>query len=98
MAWWKTAKPGDPVVCVNAAPTKQLVNGRVYRFIRVKSVDTPNVYTGKKSTGVLVEGASPTRAGSFDAERFRPAQSTDLPEELTQLLDQPVSEDMKVGA
>lgn len=105
MAWWKTAKPGDPVVCVDAywePDYSPLIEGRVYRFQKVVQMfGHDGVYHGvveEDPIDIFVLGAENPECGGFHPNRFRPAQAADLPEELTQLLDQPVSDELKERA
>lgn len=105
MAWWDHAQPGDPVVCVDATdydfeyrpeigdPVWPLKQGAVYRFGRIVFDETPVLFGkvwGSNVSLLLIDIPNPFMFhGGFAPERFRPAQSTDLPESLRKCLDAP---------
>ena len=106
MAWWKHAEVGMPVVALRSlknASGASISRGHTYIIREVVIVPICDVNAGR--VGLRLQGltCAKDRHGNetgFLASNFRPAQSTDLREELTQLLDQPVSEQttLKVGA
>lgn len=99
MSWWKTAKPGDKVVCVEPrvfdclgrlSSTKSgLIEGNVYEIKRIFESSGNNPLRGCKTTFVL-DGVSPpeeweTNVGGYAAIRFRPVQTRSTEAGMTTL-------------
>jgi hypothetical protein len=96
MAWWKTAKPGDPVVCVDDIwedGLSPLRMGRIYIVQDVLFIEGCLIYHGVGWNGpeVLISGVRnpyDDNAG-FAPPRFRPAKTKDLPESIKNSLKVP---------
>lgn len=80
MSWWKTAKPGDKVVCVCEDHDRVLRVGEVYVLSEIRYI--PNCVdgmTGKPDGtefGVRVVGVpNRTKGAYFKPTRFRPVQT-----------------------
>ncbi len=91
MAWWKTAQAGDPVVCIKAPLSQPEMQDRVFLlaeppllgFACGDPTPIPGVILKRQRppSGSLCEG--------YRATCFRPAQSSDLPAEIINMLKQP---------
>ncbi len=92
MSWWQSAKPGDPVVCVDNSAYHQVIPavGRVYIIGELMIVPPEFIQAGMvgfRAQGITY-GRKPNGArGGWLCEDFRPAKGTDLPGTLTRYLD-----------
>ncbi|MBO6759318.1 MAG: hypothetical protein JJ902_23550 [Roseibium sp.] len=94
MAWWMTASPGDPVVCIKVLPCLSgvLHKGRVYRIRDLGTALDPGVLEilpALRLSEVVLPVEQPGSELWLYTGWFRPAETLDLPDGLIRPLGAP---------